>query len=275
MPPATTRGLLRVPKPHVYSTEAVVLRTRPLGEADRLLTLFTPTFGKITATARGVRKPTSKLGGHLDLLTRSSLTLAKGRTLDTITTADTLQGFLPVKSNLQRLSQALYLVELVDALNPLEASNPPAYALLLEGLAGLGTEADPHLLLRYLEIRLLAHCGFLPELHQCTECHTTLIPGEHLFSPQAGGVLCPACRSLHADALHLSLDALKVLRYLSTATRESATRLRLSQPLRSEVASLLRAFLQSVLEREVRSLSFLRSLSREEPGAPVSSPVSS
>ena len=262
-----------MPRPHTYNTEAVILGTAPLGEADRLLTLFTPTLGKLTATARGVRKPTSKLGGHLDSLTRSSLTLARGRTLDTITGADTLEAFLPMKSNLVRLSQALYLAELVDVLNPTEAPNPPAYALLLEGLTALGSQDDTEVLLRYLELRLLAYTGFLPELHHCVECHGLLSPGEHLFSPQAGGVLCPSCRPAHPDAAQLSVDALKVLRYLSTATLQSAALLKVSQPLHSELARLISAFLRHILEREVRSVAFLRSLHRHQPEPIPSLPV--
>ena len=260
-------------KPHTYNTEAVILRTMPLGEADRLLTLFTPTLGKLTATARGVRKPTSKLGGHLDSLTRSSLTLARGRTLDTITGADTLEAFIPMRSNLERISQAFYLAELVDAMNPAEAPNPPAYALLLEGLTALGSQDDLEVLMRYLELRLLACTGFLPELHHCVECHSTLTPGEHLFSPQAGGVLCPGCRPAHPDAAYLSVDALKVLRYLSTATLEATTRLRISQPLHRELAGIISAFLRHILEREVRSVAFLRSVRRHQPEAIPSAPV--
>ena len=262
-----------MPRPYVYSTEAVVLRTSPLGEADRLLTLFTPTRGKLQVTARGVRKPTSKLGGHLDPLTRSFLTLAEGRTLDTITSADTRDAFLPAKSTLERLSQAFYLAELVDALNTLDAPNPSVYTLLLEGLGALGNEADTELLMRYLDLRLLAHTGFLPELHQCTECSTALTPGKHLFSPRAGGVLCPSCRSRHPDAIHLSVDALKVLRYLSTATHEAAKRLKMSQPLRRELASVTNLFLRHVLDREIRSLAFIHSVSRHQHEATVVTPL--
>ena len=260
-----------MPKPHVYNTQAVVLRSSPLGEADRLLTIFTPILGKLRATARGARRPTSKLGGHLDPLTRSALTLARGKTLDTITSADTLESFLPLKSSLERLSQGLYLAELVDALNPLEAPNLSAYSLLLDGLRGLGNTPNPDLLLRHLELRLLDHTGFLPELHSCVECHAALTPGNHLFSPQAGGVLCTTCRPLHADAAHLSVEALKVVRYLSSATGESATRLKVSQPLAREVAGLTSAFLRHVLEREVRSLAFLRLVAHRAPDEAVSS----
>ena len=260
-----------MPKPHIYNTQAIVLRSSPLGEADRLLTIFTPELGKLRATARGARRPTSKLGGHLDPLTRSALTIARGKTLDTITSADTLESFLLLKSDLERLTQGLYLAELVDALNPLEAPNSSAYSLLREGLEGLGSTPNPDLLLRHLELRLLAHTGFLPELHSCVECHQTLTPGNHLFSPQAGGVLCPTCRPLHADAAHLSVEALKVIRYLSSATGESATRLKVSQPLAREVAGLTSAFLRHVLEREVRSLAFLRLVGHQAPDEAVSS----
>ena len=264
-----------MPRPHVYNTQAVVIRSNPLGEADRLLTIFTPGLGKLRVTARGVRRPTSKLGGHLDQLTRSSLTLARGKTLDTITSADTLTSFLPLKSDLERLSQGLYLAELVDALNPLDAPNPSAYSLLLEGLEGLGSTSNPHLLLRYLELRLLACTGFFPEIKVCVECRADLTPGNHLFSPQAGGVLCPTCRPLHPDAAHLSVEALKVVRYLSSATGESAIRLRVSNSLEREVAGLTSAFLRHILEREMRSLAFLRIVDQREPDQAVASPTSS
>ena len=265
-----------MPRPHVYNTQAVVIRSNPLGEADRLLTIFTPGLGKLRVTARGVRRPTSKLGGHLDPLTRSSLTLAKGKTLDTITSADTLAAFLPLKSDLERLSQGLYLAELVDALNPLDAPNPSAYSLLLEGLEGLGSTSNPHLLLRYLELHLLAYTGFLPEIKVCVECRADLTPGNHLFSPQAGGLLCPTCRPLHPDAAHLSVEALKVVRYLSSATDgESAIRLRVSRSLEREVAGLTTAFLRYILEREMRSLAFLRMVDQREPDQAVASPASS
>ncbi|MDO8750991.1 MAG: DNA repair protein RecO, partial [Dehalococcoidia bacterium] len=207
-----------MPRVRIYNTEAIVLRASPLGEADRLLTLLTPGQGKLQATARGVRKPTSKLGGHLDLLTRSSLTLAKGRSLDTVTGAEAQETFPLVKGNLERLSRAIYLAELVDSFSPLEAPSPAVYTLFLEGLRGLGTETDSNLLLRYMELQLLSLAGFLPELRWCAECHGQLAPAQHLWSPGVGGVVCPGCSASHSDAINLSLNALKVLRFLSTAT---------------------------------------------------------
>ena len=261
-------------KPHVYNTEGVVLRSSQLGEADRLLTIFSPTVGKFKASARGVRKLTSKLAGHLDVLTRSHLTVAKGRGgLDTITMAETIQAFIPAKSSLYRISRAMYLGELVDALNPLEAPNSSAYSLLLEGLDQLGGNIDIDLMMRYIELHLLDNSGFLPELHHCVECHKTVSPGAHHFSPRAGGLICPDCHRLDEDTVSLSLGALKVLRYLSSSTQGSAMALVIPQPLHRELAGLLAGYLRYILEKEMRSLNFLYMLGLTNHSEPVGSQV--
>lgn len=252
-------------RPRIYNTEVIVLRSRPLGEADRVLTLITPGLGKIEAKARGVRKAASKLGGHLEPLTRSSLTLAKGQSIDTVTGAESLETFSSVKDSLERLARGIYLTELVDALSPLDAPLPAVYDLFLECLRALGEEGDLDLVLRYSELQLLIHSGFMPELYQCTECHSLIAPHHHFLSPQAGGALCPACSSSYSDAMGLSLNAMKVLRFLAAARITSAIPLRVGPPLHRELAALMDSYLRYTLERELRSAAFLRSLS--PPGA--------
>ena len=72
---------------HSYSIEAIVLKRTDMGEADRILTLFTPNKGKFHAIAKGIRRPISKKAGHLELLGRSQLQMALGRNLDIVTQA--------------------------------------------------------------------------------------------------------------------------------------------------------------------------------------------
>src|SRR5712692_10224619 len=99
---------------HSYSTEAIVLKRTDLGEADRILTLFTPAKGKIRAVAKGTRRPTSKLAGHLDLLTRSQLQVALGRNLDIVTQAEGRENFRYLRTELWHMTCGFYLAELVD-----------------------------------------------------------------------------------------------------------------------------------------------------------------
>ncbi len=239
-----------------------MLRSAPLGEADRLLTLFTPDLGRLRTSARGVRKTTSKLGGHLDPLTRSSLTITRGQSLDTVTGADTIETFLGVKSDLSLLARALYLAEVLEAFNPLEAPNPPVYALFIDGLRALalGTHPDPDLVVRFVELHVLRHTGFLPELERCVECRGQILPNQHTLSPAAGGVLCPSCGAARTDAMPLSVDSLKLLRYLASSPLPAALLVNVRPALHREVAAILNSVLRHTLERELRSAAFLRSV---------------
>ena len=86
----------------VYRTEAIVLRRTDFGEADRLLTVYTPDRGKLRLIAKGARKPTSRKSGHVELFSRGQFLVAVGRELDIITQAETLEPFRPLRENLLR-----------------------------------------------------------------------------------------------------------------------------------------------------------------------------
>src|ERR1035437_1338461 len=124
-------------KPHDYQTEAIVIKKTKLGEADRILTLFTPDLGKVRAVAKGVRKTKSKLTGHLEMLTHSTISLASGRGLDTITGSQTIDSFITLKDNLDLSSYALYVAELVDQFTADEHENQPLFLLLRDTLRRL------------------------------------------------------------------------------------------------------------------------------------------
>ena len=117
-----------------YNTEAVVLRKSELGEADSILTLYTPKRGKLRAVARGVRRPKSKLGGHVELLTYSQMSLSKSRNLDIITQSQTIESFLPLRDDLLRTSQALYVAEIIGQSTAEEEANYPLFKLLVDTL---------------------------------------------------------------------------------------------------------------------------------------------
>ena len=98
----------------VYKTEGIVLRHGDMGEADRLITLFTPYRGKLRAVAKGARRPTSKLAGHIEQFTHTNVLIARGRSLDLITQAQSLHSFIAIRENLRLVLYASYAVELVD-----------------------------------------------------------------------------------------------------------------------------------------------------------------
>jgi DNA repair protein RecO (recombination protein O) len=251
--------------PKVYKTEAIVLKRIILGEADKILVLYTPNLGKISAIAKGSRRPKSKLAGHLELLTHCRMMLARGQNLDVISQSETVSGFMPLRDNLWHTSLALYAAELVDQLTEEHIDNYPVYQLLLETLHRLSEGDNGELTLRYFELHLLAYLGYKPELNECTICKSRLQPGdENYFSAGAGGVLCPDCRRKQPLSRPISLNALKTLRYWQSNDYEKARKVKVGVELMQELEIILRQYIRYILERDLKSTAWLDRLKREK-----------
>jgi DNA repair protein RecO (recombination protein O) len=249
-------------KPRVYKTEAIVLKRTNLGEADKILVLYTPNLGKIRAVAKGVRRPKSKLGGHVETLTHSSIMLAKGRNLDIIIQSQAIDSYLPLRNDLWRTSCALYTAELIDRFTEEQMRNYPIYRLLLDTIGNIVEAGNIDLLLRYFEIQLLGYLGYKPQLQSCISCKKELEPQDNYFSASGGGVLCPSCKTTEPRVRPLSLNALKVMRLIQTSNYDNASKVRLNAGLSKELEIVLREYIRYILEREVKSAEFLDQLRR-------------
>ncbi|MHB1416675.1 MAG: DNA repair protein RecO [Chloroflexota bacterium] len=247
----------------LYRTEAVILKRADFGETDRLITVYTPQLGKLRLLAKGIRRPTSKMAGHLELFTQSQLLIAKGRNLDLVTQCETINSFLALREELLRTTYAHYVAELVERLTPEHLENYPLYSLLLATLGRVATDRQPEMALRFYEMQMLEHLGYRPQLLRCLHCDKELEPVVNYFTPAAGGAVCPACGEADPSARPLSVNALKVLRLLQSGNYTAASRLRLDDELRRELEGHMRHALQHLLERDVKSLTFLNRLRME------------
>lgn len=248
----------------VYRSEALILRRSDFGEADRLLQLITPT-GKQRVVAKGVRKTTSRLAGHIELFTHATLLLAVGRNLDIVTQSQSIHSFATLRSDLARLSCAYYITELYDKIVQEEEENRPLFRFMVQTFTALDTTARLDLVLRVFELRLLHLTGYRPQLHRCAVCEDLLTEETRRFSPLLGGALCPHHEGQDRHALPMSLNAFKLLRYLQNGGEYEqpfgiVEHLSLSPVVRGEVMQLLRAYLRSLLERDLKSVTFLEEM---------------
>ncbi len=257
------------PRPRVYKTEAIVLRTMDLGEADRVLTVLTPRLGKLRVIAKGVRRQRSRIGGALQPFSDVQLVLAVGRTFDVVTSSSLEDPHLGLRNDLHSTAAAWYVVELADRFCEGAADSHQAFRLLAQALSALdaGPDVARDVVARWFELALLDAMGFRPELVQCLECGARIEPDGNAYSPVGGGVLCPACAHASHGARSISSDALKVLRHLGRSPLVGVLRLRLSRPLHREVERLLSATVSAVLERELRSRDFLEEVAARELSA--------
>jgi DNA repair protein RecO (recombination protein O) len=257
-----------MPAHRVYTTPAIVLRQRKLGEADKILTLFTARFGKLDAVAKGVRKARSKLAGHVEPLTHATFQLARGRTLDIVTQVETIESFQPLRDDLDHLSRALYACELLDKFTELRQEHFDLYRLFLDTLRRLRTHDDLDTTLRFYEMALLDLLGYRPELDECVACRRRLPAGTNYWSPGAGGVLCPRCHTEPSAARALSANAVKLLRLLLHGRFADVARVHIAPPLAAELERAMLEYVRWVLERDVRSAAFIDALRRPRPALP-------
>ncbi|MFQ6026521.1 MAG: DNA repair protein RecO [Dehalococcoidia bacterium] len=246
--------------PRTYRTEALTLKKVPLGEADLMVTLYTRESGKVRAVAKGARRSTSKLVGHLEPLTLTRLSLARGRNLDIITQAQIIENFTLLKSDLTGVTKGLYVAELVEGFGSEAHSNESLYQLTLDTLEVLGQDPAAELPLLFFQLHLLDASGLRPELDRCAECRTPLEPEQHRFSPNGGGTFCLGCTPADASLRPLSLRALKVLRLLRRSHVANLPHLPMDPPLLQELQSILTNTVQYWLDKEIRSNSFLEHL---------------
>jgi DNA repair protein RecO (recombination protein O) len=251
----------------LYRLGAIVLKRRDLGEADRLLTVFTRERGKLTLLAKGVRRPASRKAGHLEPFTHVDLLVAKGRSLDVLTQAETIEAHRSLREDLWRNSWAYYVAELTDAFTQDADPNELLFDLLLETVGRLNSGPDPALVTRFFELHLLALAGYQPQLFRCLHCNEPLQPEINYFSLERGGAFCPTHGAARPDTIVLSLPALKVLRYLQTRPWGQVAGLQLGPQVSQQVEELLGRYIVYLLEHQLSSPAFLQRLRAQLPRA--------
>ena len=247
-----------VPVPRRYVTDAIVLSRFDLGEADRVLTLITPEHGKLKAIAKGIRRPTSRLGGSLEPFAELNIALARGRTFDVVTEVRVGHAWLRLRDNLESAATAWYLAEMADRSLEERHEARELYALLRRAYELLDAEMAPGRVARWYEMHLADELGQRPEVDRCVECDRTLEATETFrWVPPLGGVICGRCPGPPSERTALSLDALKLLKAYQRLDIEAIAALRIPDVVEGEVEAAMRDFMRIALERDPRSLAFL------------------
>lgn len=256
---------LRSSRERVYHTDAIVLSRFNFGEADRILSVLTPSLGKLRVIAKGIRRPTSRFASHTELLSLSQLTLAKGRDLDVVAGAQLREGYWTVREDLGAMGSASHCAELVEQLLQERDSHPGLFRALRSALELLDSGANPDLIGRWFELTILSSVGFRPELYRCVGCGTDVEARPNPLSGRLGGMLCAGCRSTDLQAPELSVSAQKLLRVLDRDGITVALRLSIPHDVVAEMGDALQAFTQHHVDRDMRSMRVMRRVNESLP----------
>ena len=233
----------------LYREHGVVLRTHKLGEADRIVTLLTPGRGLLRAVAKGVRRTKSKFGARLEPFMVADLQCYEGRTLDTITQAETIAAFgAEITADYDKYQVANVMVEAAERLAE-GADTPSQYHLLVGALRTVaGGLVDPQLARDGYLLRAMGLAGWTPSLEDCARCGKA---GPHThFAVPVGGVVCEECRAPGNPRL----DPESIDLMLALAQGEWERAVESSERQRAQAAGITAAYVQWHLERGLRSL---------------------
>ncbi len=243
-------------KPRVYRAEGIVLRRRNLGEADSIFTVYSRADGKFEGIARGVRKAKSRMRGHLEPLTLSCFMLAKGRSLDVFTQAETVNPFRRLREDLDLSASAVYSADLVDRFTEFHQPQRELFDLFRSLLEAF-EDGYPLSIVRCFEVHLLALLGYELQLDGCVNCGSDLPERDALLSSTAGGLVCGLCRNEAGQGRLVSVSAIKALRLAQRVGPADFGRLRVDAGLASELQTALAGLVRYHLDYELRSTRFV------------------
>lgn len=191
-----------------------MLRGRQLGEADRIVTLFSSARGKLDAVAKGVRRSRSHLAGRLEFGAECEFLMHRGRSLDVIVSAEILHEAWALVEP-ERYAVAAVAAELIDAFCEPDLALPDVYDLLTGAIRAVAAVPTPRALLPRFSLRLLEMLGLAPPLEVCVRCNAPLGAHPTWLDAEAGGLIDAACRERWRDLPELTQSDVENLRALA------------------------------------------------------------
>lgn len=242
-------------------TPAIVLRTRPFGESDKIVSLLTQHLGKITGIAKGAKRSRRRFVNSLEPFSLINLHILEypNRNLAYIVSAELVLSFTRLVGSLMKISYASYMVEVTEGLIAEREENLLIFNHLKDALTYLDQNEPSLRFLTSFELILLSLAGYQPFFDRCKYCgnghHQSKAPWH--FSFKDGGILCDGCAHTKKEALLISASALAVLRHLQGKHSLLTSSMSLPSSIISEIRFLVSQLIQFHMEREIKSIPFL------------------
>lgn len=239
--------------------KGLVLRVVVYNDTDALLTLLTHDYGKLTVKARGLRRKNSPLTPVCQLLAYSEFTLFEYRGMYTINEASSVELFLPLRKDLQKLSLGTYFAQATEVVSQEDMPNPELLSLVLNSLYALSKlTVDERLVKGVFELRLAALAGYAPDLSGC-QCGN-LYPDR--FDLSEGRLSCAGCKDFAGTGIRVPLNSgvLDCMRYICTCESKRLFAFQAGEDTLRLLSDITEGYLSTQLERGFSALDFYKSL---------------
>jgi DNA repair protein RecO (recombination protein O) len=245
---------------NLETVTGMVLSAMPVGEYDKRLVLLTKEAGKISAFARGARRPNSAILAASQPFAFGEFSVFRGRDSYTVSAANISNYFEELRENLEGAYYGFYFCEFADYLTRENVESVEILKLLYQSLRALAKGTIDFLLVRLIyELRLVALNGESPQVFECVHCGKQ---GEmHWFSTKRGGLLCEDCKEGFSDKRAGSPALWYTMQYILTSPLEKLYTFRVSEEVLMELRSLLGEYLEHYIGHSFKSLEILEIMS--------------
>ena len=238
------------------ATNAIVVRRADYRENDRMITLFSPTLGRIDALCRGCRRQKSPLMAASEVFCAGEYVLYQSREHVTVVSCQVQDTYYALRNDYEKLSHGMYCLELCAAAIQPAQENERLFLLLLRSLAHLCYgDAQPRRVTSVFLMGMTSLLGFRPQVGRCAKCSTPILQAKGqedtliaAFSPEHGGVLCPGCSA--GERCRLTE---RDVRYLQAIMKTGLKSLEEDGECSDELFAALRQMAEGRLDTQIRS----------------------
>ena len=242
------------------NTKGLVVRVTPYNDTDAILSILTPSHGKLAVKARGLRRKNSPLTAPCQLLAYAEFVLFEYRGMYTINEAHSVELFSSLRKDLQKLSLGSYFAQAAETMSPEDLPNPELLSLVLNCLYGLSKLDVPEVQVKAVfELRSACLSGYAPDLYGCYRCGCE---NPDRFDISEGRLECAVCRNPESTGLRMPVTPgiLDAMRYICVCDSKKLFSFSASPDTLEALSYVTESYLSTQLERGFSALDFYKSL---------------
>ncbi len=243
-------------------TKGIVIKEAGVGEADKIITIFSRNRGRITALVKGGRRLRSNLSAGSQILCYADFVLFSGKQMYSVNSCEVIEPFYEIRNDMFKLTYAAHFMDIVLEIIQENQQSPKLLQLLLNTLHLLAkTDKNPKLLSGIFELRALTIAGFAPHVHNCMICGHEQI-NNYAFSFSKCGFICDRqeCYSKDTFALELSAGTSRAIQHIVYSRMKDLFGFALSDDVLDELSHVSKRYLRERLERDFVKLDFLKNI---------------
>lgn len=233
----------------IVKTKAIILKESNMGDFDKMLTMLTPDFGKISCVAKSARRPSSTLLAGTQFLSFGEYVLYKGSGgTYHINSCEPIEVFYNLRTDLDKLQYAAYITKIVEDVTNENDSSYNILQLLLNTIYTISeTNMNKELILAIFKIRLTSLLGFTPDINKCVNCGDK----EKLicFSIKDNGLKCETCAKIDKSVIRISESTLYAIKYIILAPAKKLFSFNIPSDSVEELRLIAKIYLEEKLEK--------------------------